>query len=128
VNELSAGARGENKEDSETVFTNLKSDANLIGGTAHFSNLTFEIPGASARMHGTYNIINYKVDLHGNMRVETRIFKTASGFKSFLLKVMDPIFKKKKKGEIVPVHVTGTYQKPEFGLDLNPPAKKSSPR
>ena len=31
---------------------------------------------------------------------------------------IDPFFKKKKKGEIVPVHITGTYDHPEFGLDL----------
>jgi len=32
---------------------------------------------------------------------------------------MDPIFKKKKKGEVVPVHIAGTYEKPQFGLDLS---------
>ncbi|HEV3511234.1 MAG TPA: AsmA-like C-terminal region-containing protein [Candidatus Sulfotelmatobacter sp.] len=125
VNELSAGARGESKEDPETVLTDLKGQADLAGGTARFSNLSFRIPGARARMYGTYNIINHKIDLHGKMRVETRISKTSSGFKALLLKIMDPIFKKKKKGEIVPVHIGGTYEKPEFGLDLNPPDKKS---
>src|SRR5579859_86243 len=126
VNALSAGARGENKEDPETVLSDLAGQADLAGGTAHFSDLSFRIPGAHARMHGTYNIINHKIDLHGKMRVDTQISKTASGFKALLLKVMDPIFKKKKKGEIVPVRIGGTYEKPQFGLDLNPPDKKSS--
>jgi hypothetical protein len=31
---------------------------------------------------------------------------------------MDPFFRKKKKGEIVPVHIEGTYEHPQFGLDL----------
>jgi hypothetical protein len=39
--------------------------------------------------------------------------------KSFLLKAMDPFFKKKKKGEIVPVYIAGTYSKPQFGIDLS---------
>ena len=124
VDELSAGARGQNKDDAETVLTDLKGQVDLAGGTAHFSNLSFGIPGAKARMHGTFNVINHKIDLHGKMRVDTKISKTASGFKALLLKMMDPIFKKKKKGEIVPVHISGTYEKPEFGLDVNPPAKK----
>jgi hypothetical protein len=108
------------------VLTDLKGQVVLLGGTAHFSDLSFKIPGAEAQMHGTYNIITHKVDLHGKMRVDTKISKTASGFKSLLLKVMDPIFKKKKKGEIVPVHIAGTYEKPQFGLDLNPPSNQKS--
>jgi hypothetical protein len=42
--------------------------------------------------------------------------------KSFLLKAIDPIFKKKRKGEVVPVHIAGTYRHPQFGLDLTRPA------
>ena len=127
VDQLSAGARGQDKEDPETVLTDLKGQVVLTGGTAHFSDLSFGIPGANARMYGTYNIINHKVDLHGKMRVDTRISKTASGFKALLLKVMDPIFKKKRKGEIVPIHISGTYEKPEYGLDLNQPSNQNSP-
>lgn len=118
VDELSAGARGENKEDPETVMTGLKGQVTLVEGLAHFSEISFEIPGAKAHMQGTYSILNHKIDLHGQLRVDTKISKTASGVKSLLLKVMDPIFKKKKHGEIVPVHILGTYEKPDFGLDL----------
>jgi len=34
------------------------------------------------------------------------------------MKFMDPFFKKKPKGSQVPVKITGTYEKPSFGLDL----------
>ena len=118
VNELSAGALGEKMEDAETVLSDLKGQVVLERGIAKFSDLTFEIPGAKARMHGTYNLLNHKVDLHGRMRVDTKISKTTTGVKSLLLKIMDPIFKKKKKGEVVPVHIAGTYEHPQFGLDL----------
>jgi hypothetical protein len=119
VNELSAGARGQNKDDPATVMTDLKGSVKLEDGTAHFSEISFGIPGAHARLHGTYSIIEpYRINLHGYMRVETKISKTTSGMKSFVLKIIDPIFKKKKKGEIVPVHVLGTFEKPNFGLDL----------
>ena len=134
VNALSAGARGqskEGKEDPETVLTNLKGRVELARGVANFSDLDFGIPGAHAKMHGTFNIVNHKIDLHGQMWVDTKISKTTSGMKSFLLKVMDPIFKKKKKGEIVPVHIEGTYEKPECGLDLTSnggPKNQQSPK
>jgi len=119
VNQLSAGARGQNKDDPETALTDLKGEFNLAGGLADFSYLDFGVPGAHARLHGTYNIISYRIGLHGQMRVDTQISKTSSGFKALMLKVMDPIFRKKKKGEIVPVHILGTYERPQFGLDLS---------
>ena len=119
VNELSAGARGEKMEDAETVLSDLKGQVALNAGIAKFSNLTFTIPGAKARMHGTYNLLNHKIDLHGTMGVDTKISKTTSGAKALLLKLMDPFFRKKKKGEIVPVHIAGTYEHPQFGLDLS---------
>jgi hypothetical protein len=118
VNKLSAGARGQSKEDPATVMTDLRGTVQLTNGVARFSNLSFSVPGAHARMHGTYNVINERIDLHGDMRVATEISKTTSGVKSFFLKIMNPFFKKKKKGEIVPVHILGTYDKPQFGLDI----------
>jgi hypothetical protein len=70
-------------------------------------------------MHGTYSVINHRVDLHGTMQVESKISNTTTGVKALLLKVMDPFFHKKKKGEIVPVHIGGTYEHPQFGLDIS---------
>jgi len=118
VDALSAGARGQNKEDSQTVLSDLKGTVDLAGGVSHFSNLEFGVPGADARLRGTYNIVSHRIDLHGDMKVRTKISKTSSGAKALLLKIMDPLFRKKKKGEVVPVHIGGTYEKPEFGLDL----------
>ncbi len=118
VDQLSAGARGKNKDDPPNVLTDLSGQVALNDGTAAFSELRFAAPGVKARLHGTYNIINYRIDLHGPMRVDTRISHTTNGMKSFLLKLIDPIFKKKHKGEVVPVHIAGTYQHPQFGLDL----------
>jgi hypothetical protein len=126
VDELSAGARGENKEDPETVVTDLKGRVELAQGIAQFSDLSFGIPGADAHMEGTYDLLNHKIDLHGKMRVDTKISKTASGVKALMLKIMDPIFKKKKSGEVVLVHIAGTYEKPRFGLDLTPQNKKQA--
>ena len=105
-------------DDPDTVLADLNGRVVLAQGIAHFSDLRFSVPGAKARMQGTYDILNHKIDLHGRMRVDSNISKTQTGFKSLLLKIMDPIFKKKKKGEVVPIHIVGTYEKPQFGLDL----------
>jgi hypothetical protein len=38
--------------------------------------------------------------------------------KSFLLKVVDPIFKKDKAGAVIPINIKGTRQDPKVGLDI----------
>ena len=124
VNALSAGARGENKDDPETVLTDLKGEVDVSGGVAQFSDLDFGVPGAKARLQGTYNIVDYRINLHGDMKVNTKISKTSTGAKALLLRLLDPLFHKKKKGEVVPVHILGTYEKPQFGLDFSNNDKK----
>lgn len=121
VDQLSAGARGQNKDDPERVLSKLMGEVKLQGGTAKFASIRFDVPGAAADLHGNYSVVTHRVNLHGQMKVNTKISKTTSGVKSFLLRVIDPLFKKRKKGEIVPVHILGTYEHPEFGLDLKKP-------
>ena len=119
VNRLSAGAGGEkDASDPETVLTDLTGQAVLEDGTARFSDLSFGVPGAASRVHGTYSLISHKIDLHGQLQVDTKISNTTSGAKAILLKMMDPFFKKKRKGEVLPVRISGTYEHPSFGLDL----------
>ena len=125
VDKLSAGAQGKNKDVAEDVVTNLMGKTDMAHAVANFSDLDFRIPGAHAKLHGTYNVENYRVNFHGKMHVETQISKTSTGVKAFFLKMMDPLFKKKKKGEVVPVHILGTYDKPDFGLDLTKNGKSA---
>jgi hypothetical protein len=120
VDQLSAGALGQkDPPDPETVLTDLTGQVDAVEGIAKFADLSFGVPGASARMHGSYNLLNYKIDLRGQMRVDSKISNAAQGGKALLLKMIEPFLKKKKKGEIVPVRISGNYQHPSFGLDLN---------
>jgi hypothetical protein len=128
VNKLSAGARGENKDDPETVLADLKGQVRMDHGVSTFTELSFGVPGASARLHGTYNVVDHGIDLHGQMEVDTQISKTATGIKALLLKVMDPFFKKRHRGEVVPVHIGGTFEHPQYGLDLQKDKKDGSKR
>jgi hypothetical protein len=70
-------------------------------------------------MHGSYNLVNHKIDLRGQMRVDTKISNTTNGTKALLLKMMDPFFRKKRIGEVVPIRISGTYEHPTFGLDFD---------
>jgi hypothetical protein len=117
VNRLSEGALGE-EEDPETVLSDLKGHVLLKDGTARFSNLSFSVPGALAQLQGTYNLVTEKIDLHGTLKTDSEPSDTTHGMKALMLKVLDPFFKKKHVGYVMPVKITGTYEHPSFGLDL----------
>jgi hypothetical protein len=120
VDKLSAGARGEKgSSDPATVLTDLNGQVAIQNGIVNFADLSFGVPGAAASMHGTYDLISHKIDLRGQMQVDSKISNTTSGGKALVLKMMEPFFKKRKQGEIVPVRISGTYDNPTFGLDFN---------
>jgi len=121
VNKLSAGARGEkDRDEPETVLTDLNGQVSLVSGAARFTDLSF-------RVHGTYNLINHAIDLRGQMRADTKISNTSTGTKALLLKMMEPFFKTKRKGEIVLIKISGTYEHPTFGLDLDDKHARNRP-
>ncbi len=126
VNDLSLTARGfkkqkENGEEipADTVAAHVHGHSSVHDGVATFPDLVFAIPGADARMHGTYNLLNEKIDLHGTVKMDAKFSQSTSGIKALFAKVLDP-FLNKKQGSVVPVLVDGTYGDPHFGLDLNP--------
>jgi hypothetical protein len=128
VDELSKTARGKKKPKEqekgaeENVISHVNGHTALQNGAATFSDLEFQIPGADARMHGTYNLLNLKIDLHGTIKMDAKFSQSTSGIKALVAKVLNPFFDK-SHGSVVPVLVDGTYQKPHFGLDLNPVKK-----
>jgi hypothetical protein len=132
VNDFSERARGEKPKEGDPptdpeedrVISDIAGHVELRNATATFTNLSFVVPGASARMQGTYNLENKKVDLHGTLKTEAELSHMSSGFKSVLLKPFNTFFERKHVGAVVPVHLIGTYENPQPGLDL--PGKDSN--
>jgi hypothetical protein len=100
------------------VTSTLQGNVVLNRGIARFNNLSVRVPAATAKLDGTYSLLNNNIDFHGNLRTEAVIAKTTTGIKSLLLRPLDPLFKKKSAGAEVPVAITGTYQNPRYGIEL----------
>jgi hypothetical protein len=105
--------------DPERIVSDLRGHVVLKNGVATFTNISFSIPGATAYMHGTFNLVNQKIDFHGVLKTQAEFSKVGGGgIKSVLLKPFDAIFKKKPKGAEIPIKMTGTYSHPEPGLEI----------
>jgi hypothetical protein len=115
MNKLSKSAQGHpDDNDATRVLSGLKGHLDVHDGVANFTNLFFQVPGADVNMHGTFGLINERINLHGTMRMQAKPSQATTGVKSFLMKVLDP-FTNKDRGRVpIPVSITGTYNHPDY--------------
>jgi hypothetical protein len=119
VDKLSHGGQGKPEEPAtDTVASNFAGQFKLDGGVITFQNLSFRVPGVSVALSGRYRLADEEMDFHGTATLEAKLSQTTTGFKSFLLKAVDPFFRKKDAGAVIPLRISGAPDKPSFGLDL----------
>jgi hypothetical protein len=117
VNELSHRGEGHPTEsDHDTVASDFKGQFKVDQGVVTLSALSFNVPGVGVTLHGTYNLLNTQLDFAGTAKLVAKVSQMTTGWKSVLLKAIDPIFKKKDVGAEIPIRIRGTTEKPTFGL------------
>ena len=97
----------------------LTGQVTVENGIARFSQLRIEDQDASADFHGTFGLVDERVNLHGDLKTAASLTKTTHGIKAVFAKVLEPFFKKRPHVTVVPVKIGGTYKNPQFGLDLS---------
>lgn len=103
----------------ESVASNLTADLNLKDATARFKQLAFSVPGADVQLTGSYGLRSEQIQFTGVLRMQARLSQTTTGWKSLLLKAVDPFFAKDGAGAVVPIKIEGTREYPKFGLNLH---------
>jgi hypothetical protein len=112
-------AQGQPNNDSAgSSISSMQGHVELNDGTAVFSNLAFNLEGASAHLAGSYQLASEKLDLHGEVWMDAKLSQTATGVKALLLRVMNPFFRSKRGGSQVPIWISGTRSDPKFGVNL----------
>jgi hypothetical protein len=115
---LSRRGQGRPKdEEAGDAVSQLKGNFKLRDGVITLRNLHFAVTGANVQLDGTYGIRSERLDFHGKLHLQAKVSQTTTGIKSFLLKAVDPFFRKNGVTEI-PIKVTGTRSDPSFGLDF----------
>ncbi len=89
----------------------------LDHGTLTIPAVSFRVPGAAVRLHGTYGIENEAIAFTGTLYTDVKVSEMTSGWKAFLLKVLDPLFHREGGGAEIPIQVGGSRRDPSFGLD-----------
>jgi hypothetical protein len=122
LDSLSLRSQGKPKEaqehDQENVPVDLRGVFTLKDGVLSFSLLHFLIPGTNVDMTGDYSLDGQTFDFRGKARLDAKVSQMTTGWKSLLLKPVDPFFSKNGAGTEVPIRITGTESEPHFGLDF----------
>lgn len=88
-------------------------------GLVSFSQLSFSVIGASIRLAGTYDLDTGGLDFRGKLRLQAKLSQTTTGVKSFFLKAVDPFFEGRNAGTVLPIKITGTRDRPLFGINFH---------
>lgn len=106
------------KDDPPAVTAEAESETRFDNGMAYFPDIRFQMPGARAHLHGTFNLLDAKVHLTGRVALQRSLPHATTGWKAVLLKPLAPFFRHKHAGAVVPIAVTGTAQQPKIGEDV----------
>ncbi len=116
---LSRHAQGKPQdEDVGSSLSNLNGSFHLEKGVIEFRSLKFGVEGALIDLAGTYDIRGGNLDFHGHLRLQAKLSHTVTGTKSFFLKAFDPFYAKNGAGTDLPITITGSRDKPVFGVSL----------
>ncbi len=118
VDELSRRGRGEPENDGvQNVVADFGGSFSLKNGRLDLPKFQFSVEGARVALGGSYGLPTQQLDFEGALLLDAPISKTTTGFKSLLLKVLDPLFRKEGAGTMLPIIVSGTVNQPSFGVD-----------
>lgn len=119
VDQLSRRGRGEPKnEELQDVLSAFGGAFSLRDGLIRLPRLQFSVSGAVVDLAGGYRLKGEVLSFAGTLKLDASLSQTTTGFKSLLLKAVDPFFRKQGAGAVLPIKVSGTVDKPSFGLDM----------
>ncbi|MGH9405347.1 MAG: AsmA-like C-terminal region-containing protein [Terriglobia bacterium] len=119
VNDLSHHGLGKPRaSDAGNTLSNLRGRFSLSNAVMSFPGVTFSVPGASIHLAGKSDLHTQTLDFAGTIALRAEVSQMTTGWKSILLRPLDPLFRRGKMGTVLPITVTGTESKPDFGVQI----------
>ena len=119
IDELSRRGQGRPGDASiDEVASRMSAKFSLKKGVFTYSGLSFNVQGARVELAGTHSLKSKVVDFSGVVLLNATVSNTMTGYKSWLLKPFDPLFRKNGAGTRLVITVAGTQDQPKVGLDI----------
>lgn len=107
----SAGHNRQQEVASQMAVTFALANGWLTAPSVHYA-----LPGATLQLAGVDRLAGNLFEFKGHVRTEARASQMVTGWKSMLLKPLDPIFAKNGAGLELPVSITGEHSSYKLGL------------
>jgi len=119
IDELSRRGRGDPGNSAvANVVSAFGGAFTLQDGTLRLPGLHFSVQGARVNLDGRYTLRDQGLDFTGALQLDAPVSQTVTGFKSILLKPIDPLFRRNGAGTHLPIRISGTVNQPNFGVDV----------
>ena len=105
---LSHRAQGDPNDRDPNVTADFQGSFHLRDGQLALPDLRFTLPGANVSLHGSYGLRSGTLDFQGTAKLDATISQMTTGFKSKLLKPLDPLFRRDGAGTVLPISIGGT--------------------
>jgi AsmA-like C-terminal region len=121
INELSKRASAKTADPATPrALSDFAGHFVLGDGRLRLPDVTFATPGAKVELAGAYGMKAQTLDFKGQVLLDAKISQTVTGFKSILLRAIDPLLGRPNgTGSRIPVKIGGTRSDPKFGLDVH---------
>jgi hypothetical protein len=128
IEQLSLRGQGRPKDvkttDPGSVRSNMQGNFDLESGVLALPALSYQVPGALIELKGTYGEQGGELNFMGTAKLDATVSQMVGGLLGKLVKPADRFFKKDGVGTELPIHVSGTREAPEFGVDFGRMRKK----
>ena len=126
IDELSRRGRGEpGNEEVANVISAFGGAFALEDGVLRLPGLRFSVRGARVDLDGRYTLRSQGLNFVGALQLDAPVSRTVTGFKSILLKPIDPLFRRNGAGTHLPIQISGTIDQPNFGVDMKRVLKRN---
>ncbi len=107
-----------NTADAAAIDSTMEGEFKMAGAVITLSSLEYRVPGAIIDLKGAYGVEGGTLGFTGTARLQATVSEMVGGWKGLLLKPADRFFKKNGAGTEVPIHIDGTRENPQFGVDF----------
>ena len=119
IDVLSRRGQGRPGDESiDNVASNLASKFVLKNRVLTYRGLAFTVQGATIKLDGTHRLEPKTLSLQGEVLLNASASNTLTGFKRWLVKPFDPLFRKNGAGTRLVIRVEGTQDHPKVALEL----------
>jgi hypothetical protein len=104
--------------DPATTRSTMQGNFQMANGVIALPVLDYNVPGVDIQLDGTYGVDGGALNFIGTAKLDATVSEMVGGIAGVLLKPADRIFKKDGVGTEIPIHIRGTREAPEFGVDF----------